>query len=304
MISGTTQAAISPYVGVSIGDEFKYEVTIFHLKSELNSTVYINTNPFGMEGNKIDMNVTDIVEEEQTNFFGFTSVNNTKIKTTESFAGKSFESGTFLDEWYDAYIFFTTYFKTFQLSFDPETYEFKEPEPYNDSTENYEGLIVFASTNKSFYEQLESEISAPPTLTPIKNEVNEDDPFKLEHELYDVAYWEEKNEFYLNVSLYSSNSGTTSSEVGWDYNIGTEFIIHIDTANGLVKDIDYSMHHYVAVGDNNSLMKARQAFKRIVSEGGGTPTITLPYNLITPTLILLSIVTVFAFKKRLNIKKK
>ncbi|MCG3226971.1 MAG: hypothetical protein H7645_08635, partial [Candidatus Heimdallarchaeota archaeon] len=55
MISGTTQAAISPYVGVAIGDEFEYEVTIFHLRQEVNNVVHINMNPFGMEGNKVNI---------------------------------------------------------------------------------------------------------------------------------------------------------------------------------------------------------------------------------------------------------
>ncbi|MCG3220222.1 MAG: hypothetical protein H7641_02480 [Candidatus Heimdallarchaeota archaeon] len=301
MMSGTTQAAISPYVGVVIGDEFEYEVTIFHIRQDVNNVNYININPFGMEGNKIKIQVADIVEEETGDFFGLIYVNKTKIKTIEAFAGKSFESGTFLDEWFETFSFLLMYFDFFPSAFIPETYEFYEPEPFNDSAENYEGLPIFASTNASFYQQLNSTFSESALLVPVKNEVERDTPFQLAHETYEVGYWPELNEFYLNVSLYSSNTGTTTSDIGWDLNIGTDIVAHIDTANGLVKDLDYSMHLYIAVGTNSSLMKARQAFQKV--EGVERPTITLDYNFIAPTLTILGLVAIIVSRKKLMIKK-
>ena len=301
MISGTTQAAISPYVGVAIGDEFEYEVTIFHLRQEVNNVVHINMNPFGMEGNKVNIQVNDIVEEEMMSYFGLVTENQTKIETTESFSGKSFESGTFLDEWFETFFFLTFIYETYQLTFNPEIYQFIEPEPFNDSDENYEGLPIFASTNESFYQQLNATISESDASVPVKNEVDQDTPFQLAHESYEVAYWEDKNEFFLNVSLYSSNSGTTTTDIGWDLNIGVDIVTHIDVANGLVKDLDYALHQYVAVGTNSSLMKARQAFKKV--GGGDRPTITLDYNFLAPTLTILGLVAIIVTRKKTVIKK-
>lgn len=301
MISGTTQAAISPYVGVVIGDEFEYEVTIFHLRQEVNNVVYVNMNPFGIEGNILKIKVNDIVEEEMMSFFGLYTENQTKIETTESFSGKSFESGTFLDEWFETFFFLIFMYESTQLAFNPETYQFFEPEPFNDSVENYEGLPIFASTNESFYQQLNARLFENATLVPIKNEVDHDTPFQLATESYEVAYWEDKNEFFLNVSLYSSNTGTTTTDIGWDLNIGVNLVTHIDVANGLVKDLDYSMHQYVAVGTNSSLMKARQAFKK--AGGGERPTITLDYNFLAPTLTIFGLVAIIVTRKKLVIKK-
>ena len=301
MISGTTQAAISQYVGVAIGDEYEYEVTIFHLKQEVDNIVYINVNPFGMEGNKIKIEVNDIVEEEMMSYFGFYTENQTKIKTTESFAGKSFESGTFLDEWFETFFFLMFFFETLPQAFNPETYDFYIPEPYNDSAANYEGLPIFASTNESYYQQLNATSFEKTTLFPVKNEVERDIPFQFAHESYEMVYWPDKNEFYLNVSLYSSETGTTSTDVGWDLNLGVDIVTHIDTVNGLVKDLDYAIHQYVAVGTNSSLMKARQAFKKV--GGGDRPTITLDYNFLAPTLTILGLVAIIVTRKKLVIKK-
>ncbi|NPD87906.1 MAG: hypothetical protein HGN29_04235 [Asgard group archaeon] len=300
MISGTTQAVISPYVGVVIGEEFEYEITIFHIKQDLNNVNYININPFGMEGNKIKIKVADIVEEEQSSFLGIPMENQTKIKTTESFAGKTFESESFLDDWFETFFFLTFYYETSPITFNPETYEFNEPKPFNDSDENYEGLPVFASTNESYYQQLNASFSEPATFVPVKNEVERDSPFQLAYESYEVGYWPDKNEFYLNVSLYSSNTGTTSTDIGWDLNIGVDIVTHIDIANGLVKDLDYSINEFIAVGTNSSLMKARQAFKKV---GGGRPTITLDYNFIAPSLTMLGLVAIIVTRKKLVIKK-
>ena len=300
MVAGTTQAVISPYVGVSIGDEFEYEVTIFHIKHEVNNTVYINKNPFGMEGNKVIISVDDIIEEEYMDFFGFVGDNRTKIITTESFAGKSFDSYSFLDEWFETFGFLTFYYEFFPLSFNPETYSFEEPEPYNDSDDRYEGLPIFASTNKSFYQQLNDTFSNPLELPQMKYNLINGLPIKLGFESYEVGYWEDRNEFYLNVSLYSSNTGTTSSEVGWDLNLGVTLEVHVDFAKGLVKDLDYSMHQYVAVGTSSALMKARQAFK--IVGGDDKPTFTLDSNLIAPTLTILGLVAIIVIRKKIILK--
>jgi len=257
MISSTTQAVSTTYIGVSVGDEVEYEVTIFHLRSELNNVVYINKNPFEMEGQKVKIKINEITEEEVGDFFGFLLVNKTKFVTTESFAGKSFESYSYLDEWFETFQFLTFYYEMMLMGFNPETYLFEEPEDYNDSADRYEGLPVFASTNESFYQELENTISAPSPMFQTRSAVDEHSPIQFEQEFYEVAYWEDRNEFFLNVSLYSSNSGTTTTDLAWDLNLGVKIVTHIDTSNGLVKDLDFSMQQYVAVSGNNSLRFVR-----------------------------------------------
>jgi hypothetical protein len=298
---GTTQATISPYVGVDIGDKVEYEVTIFHMRQEVNNTAYVNVNPFGMEGNKVEIKVNDITEEETGDFWGMITINKTKIVTTESFAGKSFESGSFLDDWFEAFSFFSWYFVQFPLMFIPEAYEFYVPEPYNETEANYEGLPVFASTNESFYQELNATLAGGMSLLPVRNAVEKDTPIQFAHESYEVGYWPDKSEFYLNVSLYSSDTGTTSTDIGWDLNLGFEYVTHIDIANGLVKDLDYSMHQYIAVGSSSALMKARQAFKKV--GGGDRPTITLDYNFVAPTLTILGLVAIIVARKKRLLKK-
>jgi hypothetical protein len=298
MLTGTTQAAISPYVGVSIGDEVEYEVTIFHIRQELNNIVYINKNPFDMEGNIVKIKINDITEEETGDFFGLLWVNKTKFITTESFGGKSFESYSYLDDWFETFSFLTFYYEMMLMGFNPDTFEFDEPESFNDSAENYDGLPVFASTNESFYQELENEIIGPSIITN-KEAEDENPPFQFEQEFREVAYWEDRNEFFLNVSLYTSTSGSTSTGKAWDLNLGVDIVTHIDTANGFVKDLDYAMHQYVAIDTNSSLMKARQAFKKT---GGGRPTITLDYNFIAPSLTILGVVATIIIRKKLLIK--
>jgi hypothetical protein len=295
----TTTSAVSPYVGVEVGDSYDYKVPKINIFAKHNDIIYAEGLPFDFVGKTITIEITAIYDYTETGIF-FPFEEGTGINVTESYDSTSYNSVTLLDEWFATFasIQFLYYFSV--LQFNPEFFEFIPPDPLEETEEDYPAQPAFASTNKSFYMELEEDATA--NLIPVSFAPNEQD-ILIEtnpEETFNVTYFEDSNEFFMNVSLHHWGSGTTTTAQNWDINGYADFETYINVNEGLVEYLYYKFGYIVNIGTNNTKMEVEYELDRITADG--RPAFTIDYSFITPLLTVFGILAAITIwrKKRIQ----
>lgn len=286
LISSNTEASLLVNVGVSIGDVFEYKYTEVQLQLKHNGTTYVNYQGEDIVGKTINVTVDDFNETVGSGFIGF-YYERVKFNQTERFDNIERETSTYLDHWLDLYLSVELSFNSSVVSFNPEYYSFHPPDP--DAIYNYTtmiGLPIYASTNISFYEDLnenglpENEYPYFSKTEPIKNSREEQISFL-------------DNILKVNVTNEETFNGVTSTEENWSIHGLSRYDVTIDAKLGLVKAFMYSISYEVVVGLEHTEVVIKIAFEKIMGDSS-----TIDFSLSVPILMLTSIIAFSVLKRR------
>ncbi len=286
-----SRAGSLQYVGVKVGDTFKYKITDGHILTKFNDTVYLNDSDLNIQGKKVDIRITAIGEILLESFFGY-PMEEIIVNVTETIDGEEYEGYTLLDEWYQMFsVIFLSYIGI-TLSFDPEYYEFHPPDSSTTDVEEFLMLPIFATTNSSFYQELVDQggISTAP-LQPQGGA-----PSKMVLEGIQITF-DGESKFTLNATMEDSTSGTINVDVEWNTSAILEFYVFIDTQNGVVKEFYLNFENDIIIGPNTTINEITYGFKEEKTSGNGN-TFTLDYSLMLSIYVSASLLVVFVIVKR------
>ena len=289
IISNNTEAALLSNVGVKIGDSFEYKYTELELTHSHNGTSYVNYLGADIVGKTINITVDDFYETVDESFLGF-NYDRIQFNQTEKFDSNTNETHSFLDYWFDIYRYTELAFNTTSVNFDPEEYEFHPPSEnaiydYNIAI----GISIFATTNVSFYENIE-ENGIPETgdsyvmMCREKDDTSNELTYSKEEQIAFVD-----NILTINVTNEDTQSGITVAEEDWSIHSITRYDLSINTTQGLVTRLLYEYSYEIVMGPQHSEMKTLVAFEEILPESTPTPTntsLTIPLIALTSALVI------------------
>ena len=250
MVTYQTSAALSPYVGISVGDKFQYEFTQFEIYRYINGSLILDINGSNLIDNSINITINDISESNDA-FFENLYGSSTEVNVTENFKRGSFMAKTLLDMWFFHYYETEIGFDSFITYFDPEEGINGEITPPDTSDySNFAGLPVLATTNKSFYEALEQEVpdySGTPPMPPDRLLNEKDRSFTLNNRQTQASL--QDGIFKMNVTNIDTRSGETSANESWSITGGTAFYTEINTIQGLVNILYWKIYYSTVIGE-------------------------------------------------------
>ena len=293
----STSAIADPLssVGVQEGDEVTYKFGKTYFEAKENDVTYLDESDFNLEDKKVKVRIDSLfVVYNDWMLIGETFGDYiVAVNTTETFEGSQYESKTYVDYWYSLFYLLRVGYEAQVKYFDPYYYEFDPPDPMNESLPPYTAfqMPIFASTNVSFYEGIEQQWSQ--TLIEEKNE-NLNNNIKLMSEFLEVAYWEDKNEFYLNTSYHAYRTNDTETPTPWEIDGKFNYVVHVDTLEGLVKDLQFSFGYNLKLGSNQTFIEIVYEIKK--DRIGNTIQLNAPWL----EVLIISIGMVFV----LRLKKK
>lgn len=217
-----------PCKALEVGNIYNYKVSSAKYYFECNDTLYIDYNLRDYTNKNVQINITSIGDLQ----------GKTMINTTETVGVQTYTTYSIADYWASSSKSINKYFVEKFGSFAPETYVFEVP---NIQVFEYPGLPVFASTSKTFYENL-----------------MEDDDFSFRLKSYS-----EKNHYFLietNNSFYFEDVMQPGS-ILWNITGALNISVEVNTAQGTVKNLYQKLFAEIHIGGNYSILDLEFAFE-------------------------------------------
>jgi hypothetical protein len=291
LLTNTVSKANSlQYVGVEIGDKFKYKITYGHILTKFNETIYLDDTDLNIQGKKVDIRITAIDEYLLESFLGL-FVEEIMINVTETVDGVEYEGYTLLDEWHMMFQVILNSYLYNTVAFDPENYEFHPPDTSATDDEEFLLLPIFATTNTSFYQEMldHGGISTAP-LQP-----QEGLPSIMVLEGIQITF-DGESKFTLNATMEDTVSGTIDVDVEWSSYAILEFYVFIDTQRGIIKEFYLNFKNDIIIGANTTINEINYGYKEEISGSGNT--FTLDNSTMLPIYISVSLIVIFVIVKR------
>ena len=278
------------YVGVEVGDTFKYKITDGHILTKFNETVYLDDADLNIQGKKIDIRITAIDEFLLESFLGFL-VEEIMINVTEIVDGAEYEGYTLLDEWHIMFQVILNSYMYNTVAFDPESYEFHPPETSATKEEEFLLIPIFATTNTSFYQEMLDQGGTPSVHLQPKGGL----PSRMILEGIQISF-DGISKFTLNATLEDTVSGTIDIDVEWSSYASLEFYVFIDTQRGIIKEFYLNFKNDIIIGSNVTINEMTYGFKEETSENGNT--FTIDYSIISPIYVCATLMIIFVIIRR------
>ena len=248
-IFGQSSAALSPYIGIEVGDKFEFQFSKFEIQRYINGSKVIDEDGFELVNNKINITVNEI-KEGNDGFFKELYGGSTVVNVTETFKRGVFPALTMLDSWFFLYYQVELVFDDLVTFVDPEegsTIELFPPDT-NDYS-NFAGLPAFATTNTSFYEALEKEVpdfSGTPSMTPDRAQETDDSALKL-NRFTQVSL--QDGIFKMNITNGDMRAGYTSAEEPYYIEGRSYYYVEINTQQGVVNTLSWKIQYTIQIGE-------------------------------------------------------
>lgn len=289
LLSSTISRASSlQYVGVNVGDRFKYKITNGHILTSFNDTIYLDDSDLNIQGKKVDIEITSIQESLSESFLGF-FVEAIMVNVTETVEGEQYQGYTLVDEWYIMFSIILLSYTSVTQFFDPGSYEFHPPEPSATEIEEFLLLPIFATTNTSFYQELVDQGGT--STAPLQPQGGT--PSKMVVDQIQTTF-DGVSKFTLNATMDDTVSGIINIDIEWSSYAKLEFYVFIDTQKGLVKDYYLNYKNVILIGTNKTINEITYGFEE---ESSGN-TFTLDYYAILPIYICMGISAIFMILKK------
>ncbi|MHA1346346.1 MAG: hypothetical protein ACTSO3_08135 [Candidatus Heimdallarchaeaceae archaeon] len=293
LISANTEASLLSNVGVNIGDSFEYKYNQIQLSLSHNGTTYVNYQGADIVGKTINITVDDFYETVDQSFIGF-NYDRVEFNQTERFESMTNETHSYLDYWFDMYRIVELAFNSTIVNFDPEDYEFHPPN--EEAVYDYNiviGLPIFATTNISFYEDInENGFPEAGDSYSIKERGKEEITEEIKHSRVEQISFLE-NILNVNITNEDSLSGVTIAEEDWSIHCLTRYDLSINAEQGLVKKFLYEYSFDVALGSQHTESKTILSFEQLPIE-----VLSEDFSLAIPLLILSSVLVLIVLRRR------
>jgi hypothetical protein len=298
LTSAPFATAAFPFVEVEVGDSFNYVISDVYFFLEENSVLVAEETGVGIVNNTINVVVDAIFESSEIMYLGL-PYGAVTFNVSETIGGQTFLGQTPLDMWYSLFVSldFLYYMLVDGFSpYDPPDLIIEIPDT---STYDFmKGLPIFANSNTSFYEHLESQVNAEiypnivydDSTNPV---INPSIPARS----VEVSYT--NGIFKLNVTNHGYfGEGETTTDVAYVWSVlGTSnYYVEVDTKNGLVLKMSYSLDVETIVEGYKTDLIMKVGIEK--SDTGRTWTLGISF--IEPLLAILGLTTFWVIIRRIK----
>lgn len=298
LTSAPFTTAVSPFVEVEVGDSFNYVVSKVYFYLEENNMVVAEETGAGIVNNTINVEVNEIFDSSNILFLGL-PYETTVFNVTETIGEQSFQALTPLDMWYSMFVSLEFLYAMMVDGFNPYDppgiiIEFPDTSTYD----FMKGLPIFATSNTSFYEQLEADLNDVTSLNLALDDSNYQNPIinpEIPIRLTEVSYI--NGIFKLNVTNQGYFDEITTTEISWSVQGISNYFVEVDTNNGLVNEMFYGLNVKTIVDGYKTVVDMKVGIEK--SDTGRTWTLGLTY--LEPLLAVLGLTLVWVIVKK---KKK
>ncbi len=298
LVSVPLSTAVSPLVGVEVGDDFNYVVTDIYFYLEEGLVVTTEETGVGIVNNTINVQVDAIFESADIGYWGL-PYPTTTFNVTETLGGQTFLGQTPLDMWYSTFVSIDMLYAILVDGFNP----YDPPDVVIDfpDTSTYDfmkGLPIFANTNATFYEHLESQLNAAiyPSFT-YDDSINPIINPGIPSNVIEVSFID--GIFKLNVTkqgFIDDGTVTTDVDIDWSVEGVSNYYVEIDVENGLVQVMYYGIKVKTIVDGYSTELAMEVGIER--SDSGRT--FTLGLSFIEPLLAVLGLTTFYIIVRRIK----